>query len=281
MNNTLNISRLWKVIRRDAYSFYQKFGLTITIMLGIPIGIWFINYITANIGLNTLSRYSILSILFTITIILAPARIYRECNDPRKGIEYAMTPASSLEKFISMLFYCIIVTPVIFWCGSFIIDTLLVLIPGKNPYQGFLVSEIFRIKEDFKELLFMNNDIETDKYILQEFKSLYSRPNIIFIYVLKIVSTAAIFMFGNMVFKKHKTSKTIGILIILFVIVMIVTIKITANLDETFCSLDKEAIAFSIMSFIKKATYFSEIIISIITVGLLAGTYYKIRKQRY
>ena len=157
MNNTLNINRLWKVIKHDGYTFYHKFGLTLAIMFGIPIGIWFINYISAEIGQTGISRYSILNTIASITMILAPARIYRDCNDPRKGIGFATMPASSLEKFISMFFYCIIVTPIIFWAGSIIIDTLLVLIPCKNPYEGFLTNNLFVFKELIEQLVGADN----------------------------------------------------------------------------------------------------------------------------
>ena len=174
MNNILNINRLWKVIKHDGYTFYHKFGLTLAIMFGIPIGIWFINYISAEIGQTGISRYSILNTIASITMILAPARIYRDCKDPRKGIGFATMPASSLEKFISMFFYCIIVTPIIFWAGSIIIDTLLFLIPCKNPYEGFLTNNLFVFKDlieqgkEYSLVLILDlDDGRSVKYYLQ------------------------------------------------------------------------------------------------------------------
>lgn len=281
MNNTLNINRLWKVIKHDGYTFYHKFGLTLAIMFGIPIGIWFINYISAEIGQTGISRYSILNTIASITMILAPARIYRDCNDPRKGIGFATMPASSLEKFISMFFYCIIVTPIIFWAGSIIIDTLLVLIPCKNPYKGFLTNNLFVFK-DLIEQAFSQNEVDPQYAIyFEDIYRLFTINRLILIKILKVLFISSVFMLGNMIFKKHKTTKTIGVMLIISIIALIVTIKLTLRMEEFFNGLDDDAIVQWIISAITNGYYIATISISVITIGLFAGTYFKIKKQRY
>ena len=217
----------------------------------------------------------------TITMILAPARIYRDCNDPRKGIGFATMPASSLEKFISMFFYCIIVTPIIFWAGSIIIDTLLVLIPGKNPYEGFITQNIFYYR-DLVEQMFSITEVDSQyNPYFEDINSLFTQKSLIITRFLKLLSLSSVFMFGNMVFKKHKTTKTIGVMMIVAIIALIVLIKITLRMKDFFNGLDEDAIIQWMISAITNGYYIATISISVITIGLFVGTYYKIKKQRY
>ena len=88
-------------------------------------------------------------------------------------------------------------------------------------------------------------------------------------------------MLGNMIFKKHKTTKTIGVMLIISIIALIVTIKLTLRMEEFFNGLDDDAIVQWIISAITNGYYIATISISVITIGLFAGTYFKIKKQRY
>ena len=105
MNNTLDFNRLVKVIKHDGASFAQNLGLALIILWSIPVVMWLFSSLTPSNGhFDTFSRISIIGTLGTILLIMAPARLYKYCNDSRQGIGYAMMPASSLEKFISMVF---------------------------------------------------------------------------------------------------------------------------------------------------------------------------------
>ena len=84
-----------------------------------------------------------------------------------------------------------------------------------------------------------------------------------------------------MIFKKHKTTKTIGVMLIISIIALIVTIKLTLRMEEFFNGLDDDAIVQWIISAITNGYYIAIISISVITIGLFAGTYFKIKKQRY
>ena len=116
MNNTLDFSRLGKVIKHDGASFAQNLGLALIILWAIPVVMWLFASLTpSHAHMDAFSRIGILNTLGKILLIIAPARLYKYCNDQRKGIGYAMMPASSLEKFISMVFYCVIVAPIYTW----------------------------------------------------------------------------------------------------------------------------------------------------------------------
>lgn len=93
---------------------------------------------------------------------------------------------------------------------------------------------------------------------------------------------SSIFMFGNMVFKKHKTSKMIGVLILLSIIFMIVIINYAVNHEMLFQQFIEDN---NITEFIKRlitiimnVVLYVEIIISAV---LLWGVFHKIKTQRY
>jgi len=55
-------------------------------------------------------------------------RIYGYLTDKRKGSAWLMLPASSFEKWLSMLIMAAIVLPVLFLCASFLVDSVLCML---------------------------------------------------------------------------------------------------------------------------------------------------------
>lgn len=271
MNSTFDIKRFGNVVRYDAMSYFQNFGWTLLVLLALPIGLWFLLYVNINELEATVGsqRYGFFYILMIIAMILAPSRLYKNCNDARKGMQFAMLPASSLEKFLSMLLFCIIVTPVLYMIGAVTIDTVLALIPGKNPYEGFVFKNIFHTY-----LVEIGN---------------FDREMIItklpFYQVFVLLSYTSIFMFTNMLFKKRKVSKTIGILALLGIIFMIISIRCFFYIEEYFIGYEgnfEGSIPDKYEEIIYKWVYYGYYVFNIIfTTLMLYLTYNKIRKQKY
>ena len=145
MNNTLNINRFGKILKHDGLNFFPKLILTLAILWAIPVIVYLFAALMptndTNDAFDAMSRIDLISTLTSIALIIAPARLYRYCNDSRKGISYAMLPASALEKFLSMVFYCVVVTPIIYVAGALAIDSILALFHG--PYEGFAAAYYF------------------------------------------------------------------------------------------------------------------------------------------
>ena len=284
MNNTLNINRFGKVLKHDGLNFFPKLILTLAILWAIPVIVYlFAALMPTNDtkdAFDAMSRIDLISTLTSIALIIAPARLYRHCNDSRKGIGYAMLPASTLEKFLSMVFYCVVVTPIIYVAGALAIDSILALFQG--PYEGFAAAYYF---DRYAKLdaIFTKDNAMLDASLLIFFKSI-SPTFMIALSMLGTLTISSIFMFGNMVFKKRKTGKMLGILILLFIIFMIVIINLVANneaLANYFQQMNEENMA----EFIKHFTFiamnvgfYTEIIISAL---MLFGVYRKIKTQKY
>ena len=285
MNNTFNINRLGKILKHDGLNFFPNIILALAILWAIPVVVYLFTSLMPTDGtkdiLDAFGRINVIDALTKIAVIIAPVRLYKYCNDSRKGIGYAMLPASTLEKFLSMVIYCAVVTPIIYIAGALAIDSVLALFNG--PYEGFAISEFFDTMSQIKHQL-INSGVrwEEDMPVYAEYDQLITPFIRIMLSIFGILSLSSIFMFGNMIFKKRKTGKMIGILILLFIIFMIVFINYVANNEEYFEQIlaekdGKEFIQFIIYHF-TRGLLVLQIVVSAL---LLWGTYRKIKTQKY
>jgi hypothetical protein len=280
MNNTFNIKRFGNVVRRDGMSYFQNFGWTLIVLWALPVIMWFLTYIsmeTFDTGIIS-NRDTKISILMWLSLMIVPSRLYKNYNDSRKGVVLAMTPASSLEKFLSMILYCTVITPIIYLIGALFIDTILALKPGTNPYDGFIFSDFFsKNYESYREILSLGEE-ELNRSIYD-----YMLSKNHFIYkVLQILGFTSLFMFTNMLFKKRKLSKTIGILTLLGIIFSILVVRYVMNLEYNFdADWTDEEMTNYIKGVVNYVYHFVFYMYLISASAFLYLTYYKIKKQTY
>ena len=280
MNNTFNINRFGNVVRRDGMSYFSNYGWTLVVLWALPVILWFLTYIsmeTFDTGVIS-NRTTTISTLMWLSLMIVPSRLYKNYNDSRKGVILAMTPASSLEKFLSMILYCVVITPIIYLIGALFIDTILALKPGTNPYDGFIFSDFFsKNYESYREILSLGEE-ELNRSIYD-----YMLSKNHFIYkVLQILGFTSLFMFTNMLFKKRKLSKTIGILTLLGIIFSIFVVRYVINLEYNFDAdwTDEEMTNYikGVVNYVYHFILYSSLISAS---AFLYLTYYKIKKQTY
>lgn len=286
MNNTFNIQRFGKILKHDGLNFFPNFILSLAILWAIPVVIYLFTALMPTDGTihiyDAMARINNIDFLLKIAIIIAPAILYKTCNDSRKGIGYAMLPASTLEKFLSMVIFCVIVTPIVYIAGALAIDSILALING--PYDGFALSMYF---DKFSQIEYSFEQHGTKVMVDDALPLIISNLSPAFMRVLSILGTlmlSSIFMFGNMIFKKRKTGKMIGILILLFIIFMIIFINYVAN-NEAFANYFEQINEDNVSEFIIRlirimmnVAMYTEIVVSAV---LLWGIYRKIKTQKY
>lgn len=280
MNNTFNINRFGNVVRRDGMNYFPNFGWTLVVLWALPVILWFLTYIsmeTFDTGVIS-NRTTTISTLMWLSLMIVPSRLYKNYNDSRKGVILAMTPASSLEKFLSMILYCVVITPIVYLIGALFIDTILALKPGTNPYDGFIFSDFFsKNYESYREILSLGEE-ELNRSIYDYMLS--KNP---FVYkMLQILGFSSVFMFTNMLFKKRKLSKTIGILTILGIIFSICVVRYIINLEYNFnANWTDEEITNYVKGVVNYAYNFILYSSLISASAFLYLTYYKIKKQTY
>ena len=272
MNNTFDIKRFGNVVRHDGMSYFPNFGWTLVVLWSIPVIFWIMTYVSDGVYTN---RDILISLLMWLSLIIVPSRLYKNVNDPRKGMLYAMTPASSLEKFLSMFLYCVVVTPIVYMLGAIAIDTILALKPGTNPYDGFIFK-------DFKGLLLPDLVHVGDDEMNRQFAEYILDKNRILINIIQYLCVSSIFMFTNMLFKKRKLSKTIGILTLIGIILTILIVRIASDINVEFLDdyTDKEITAF-VNNIVDNFYSIMFCIYATLSAVLLYFTYYKIKRQTY
>ena len=283
MNNTFNINRFGKILKHDGLNFFPNLILVLAILWAIPVIIYLFTALMPTEEdkdvFDAFSRIDIISTISSIALIIAPARLYKYCNDSRKGIGYAMLPASTFEKFLSMVIYCVIVAPIIYVAGALAIDSILALFNG--PYEGFAVSAYFNKYAQINYVLGKDqlNGLVDDTWPI--FLNSLSPTVLVLLNLFGTLLLSSIFMFGNMIFKKRKTAKMIGILILLFIVFMIVVINYVAHHETMFSEWDTDTASDILKRFIivtMNVVLYSEIIV---TALLLWGVYRKIKTQKY
>lgn len=243
MNNSFNFNRFLMVLRKDWQRFLQNFGITLLVFCSIPTIPWLTGLVFGN-EVDQAVRVLMLMWIFVLACMLAPSKIYGEVNLPREGVAYAMLPATNLEKFFSMFFYCAIIVPIAVLLGTWIVDTLLALIPVKT----------------YDEVLTIPMDVLDDLGLVALLAIVLSWLN------------SAIFMLGNMIFKRRKAAKTFAWLLLAIFIVVIILQAFDAwdGIDSFIESLSE--------SF---APWFFIISIFIVDCVLFFFTFRKIKNQKY
>ena len=201
MNNKFDFKRFKQVVAEDWRLYFRRYGITLTVWTCLPVVIW-ITSLVFEIDIDPEPRAGFIAAFIFATVMTIPAHVYGKTNLSRDGVSFAMLPATNSEKFLSMVLFCSIVTPLFCGLGAWLVDTLLTLL----PFGGF-------------------------KAFVVPFKIDYLGHNLLFGAMIFFLESS-LFMLGNMIFKKRKTGKTFAwILLILFVLTLIMQIPF---LEDSF-----------------------------------------------
>ena len=166
MSQTFDIKRFGKVLAYDLRRLHPRnfrtgertgnMGINIISFAFMPT---VISLVTVLMGDRALAvpvsvRWFILLFSSVMMACLVPEVHYNAVNQKKGGSYYAMLPASKLEKYLSMLLMTLVICPLLTFCGAFVVDTLMTLLPfhlnegylwqtdsllsryGVNPYEG-------------------------------------------------------------------------------------------------------------------------------------------------
>ena len=279
MNNTFSFNRFKNLLLKDGKTYIRNFGSTLIVFCCMTAIVWIFSLLFGRTA-SEFSRLIIIVASVTFAMMLAPSKVYGNANLSREGVGFAMLPASSLEKFISMFLYCAIVTPVVVFFGGYLIDTLLSLFPFggfEKPIHLYTINEVVHMIDDTEgavQTAELNLSLEQVLPIGVMRTSLY----------MGIIQWAAFFMLGNMLFKKHKAGKTfacyLGIGYLLSTI-MGATMFANAERMEIWLESFSDYPAEKMIRLWHNATIWGMIIGIIITAVLLYFTYRKIKTQKY
>ena len=278
MNNTFNFNRFKNLLLKDGKMYIRNFGTGLIVFCCLNAIFWIFNLLFGTSSIPQF-RFAMLCTWTFLAMLLVPSKVYGNANLSHEGVGFAMLPASSLEKFISMFLYCAIVTPVVIFFGGYLVDTLLSLF----PFGGFEERVRLYTINDFVHMMDNSEGVvragDTELSIADVFPIGVMRASI----YTSIIQWAAIFMLGNMLFKKHKAGKTLvcymGISYVFSTIFGLAFIT-SGRLQHWFETLKNYSEA-EMIRVANNTAIWSMVIGIIILVLLLYFTYRKIKTQKY
>lgn len=276
MNNTFNFDRFCKVVSLDVKRYVNQFGLTFLILCALPIVLWLLTLVFG-FTMPRIARFGVAYIAVFLSAILVPAKAFGHINLQREGVSFAMLPASSLEKFLSIAILCIL-TPVLVMACSYVVDSLLVLLPF-GGFDEFVSGGTIKSVSSYMFLEVYGDGADSKAFVMDVLGDLVSHEEIR--YFSSMMFYIALFLFGNSLFKTHKTAKTLVILIVFSYAVSMI-VRIVAGLGYIPAEWVTQGIDYNVLlDKVRTVKLLSGIIYALITLGLFVGTFFKVKNQKY
>ena len=278
MNNTFAFNRFKNLLLKDGKMYIRNFGTSLIVWCCLNAIFWIFNLLFGSETMPPI-RFGMLCTWTALAMMMAPSKVYGNANLSREGVGFAMMPASSLEKFVSMFVYCAVVTPIVVFFGGYLVDAFLSIFPFggfENPIRLYSLNEIIRMANDTEGVV---NAGDFELSIEQVFPIGVMRTSL---YV-GIIQWAAIFMLGNMLFKKHKAGKTIACYLgisYLFSMLFGLLVVSSDRIEQWLESLE-DLPAEEVVRLWHNGTIWGMIIGIVVTAVLLYFTYRKIKTQKY
>ena len=278
MNNTFSFNRFKNLLLKDGKMYIRNFGTSLIVWCCLNAIFWIFNLLFGSSTMPPI-RFGMLCTWTALAMMMVPSKVYGNANLSREGVGFAMMPASSLEKFISMFIYCTIVTPIVVFFGGYLVDAFLSIFPFggfEKPIRLYSINEIIQMFNDTEGVVRageMDFPIEQVLPIGVMRTSLYAN----------IIQWSAIFMLGNMLFKKHKAGKTFASYLgISYLISMIMgLVFFNREIMEGWIAKFEGMSTEQQIQWFQNATTWGMVVGIIITVLLLFFTYRKIKTQKY
>ena len=208
-NNVFDFGRFGKYLTFDLRNAWSNFGLGILILAAMPLIIYIGNILFNNMWGGSwsspalLTRVSFLSVTAGLTAIVFPSKLYGMLTSKKEGTDYLMVPASTLEKFCSMILVSVVIVPVVFLVAYYCLDGLLSLC---DPTYGQALLN-YKMKS-LGDIMVSSSSAEND------LNDVISFTGGGFLAILpKMAITIILFLLGALCFRKWKIFGTISAMI--------------------------------------------------------------------
>jgi len=202
-----DLKQMWRNHARPAI-FIGGMGL-IVYVIWVLLGLLFSGGVWHGPGLA--ARITVFVVAFTV-LELYQTRTYGYLTDQRKGSTWLMVPASTTEKFISMLLITLVVIPVLFLVVFFGIDAILAL---ADPTVG---DSIFITALGGFQTLLENLPITTNGIFITP-----TGGTLIFVTIVSVVTNFLYFLLCGICFKRYKILGGIATIFLFSIVLSIFT----------------------------------------------------------
>lgn len=197
MNAYFQPSRFIGLLRQELMEKYRTLLIFILSSLGGYLGLYlFCLLFELDLGVQT--RSVLYAVFFSFACLLIPYLIYRSANRREDGLFYALTPASTLEKTLSMLLICSLIFPLSFVLLTLSFDSILSWLPFRHGFQGHLWGIVLG---DYSQLPILQSSLEV-------FRSLDIDTASTGLWHNAVYGTSVVCLL-NMLFRRHKIGYSI------------------------------------------------------------------------
>ena len=273
MSDTFNFQRFGRYFRFDISRMWRNntktavllgCGSVITVLIVGLFGLLFdFQWHTAN------DPFRFFGFLFCLGVLeLLMAKTYGFVTDRKEGSDFLMIPASTLEKWLSMLLICLVVIPVLFLLTYGIVDGFVcAILPGAgHPLYWWVGEGISGIRDGFAEL---NAGLAAKQIPLQ-----YSLGSIIVPTIVGACCNYLFFLLCGLIFKRHKILNAILVMMIVTSIFSLIAPHILPDIAAQVVGMSEaEAITYSDGIF-----RVTTLITGLIAALLALGCYIRLRK---
>ena len=193
MNEVFDIKRLGRLIKYEVTNYIPNFFKSLLICASVIAAVWIVS-LTFDTSFMQFGRAELVNVLFMLAIALSPFIVYKDMNNRKKGYFYAMIPASTLEKLLSMVVLCVVIVPLLAYAVLTATDLLLWLL-SKVGIGPFLHMEFYN---PFNTTV----KIVDDDYLLPCIYPVFDS----IIYLVNLIVYSIMF---NTIFRKNKVLRTI------------------------------------------------------------------------
>lgn len=269
MNEVFDIKRLGKLMQYEVINYIPHYFKSLLIFASVIAAVWILS-LTIEEPIMPGGRDELVKVLFVLAITLSPFIVYKDMNNRKKGYIYAMIPASTLEKLLSMIVLCVVIVPLLAYAVLTATDLLLWLL-SKVGIGTFLHMEFYNPFTSIK--------IVDDEYLLPHIYPVFDS----IIYFVNLVAYTIMF---NTIFRKNKVLKTIlfnismtfAFVILTAVIVNITTPEFWENLLSPFVEWLDEKTDVELFGYVMTTVRCLTVLMSM---AFLSITYFRIKKVNY
>lgn len=266
MNNIFDIKRFGNYFLYDLRRAKNNYGLSL-LLLGLMPVIFFLFYqffsLISGHGITELPDEMQFMAVFVATIAVifsAGVKIYGFVTEKRAGSDFLMLPASTLEKWLSILLTVCIVVPVVLFGLTFLSDALMSTVFPNAYGDRIMVADFAR---DMFEAL-------------GEEGISINMPGLIF---LNWCANILAFTLGAVCFKKAKVAKT---LLFIFAFSMVLSLILVLFFGTSHIDTDWLEMHFSDPQSIERFLNWTiSITLTVLFGGLLGGLYYRLRTLKH
>lgn len=265
-----NFERFWNYFKFDLKQMWRNHAKPALFIGGMELMLYVIWVLFALIftgswhGPVLPARIALFTVAFTV-LELYQTRTYGYLTDKQKGSAWLMIPASRMEKFVSMLLITLIVIPVVFLVVFFAVDSILSLL---DPTVGSSIVAV--AMGGFQEFLDALQSAGGTFFAM-------STGSMIAWWLLSLACNFLFFLLCGICFKRYKILGGLGILFLLSIVLSIFVGVTVPAWSENLVYLEES----QAVDFVNKTLTIGYCVLSVITVGLATGIYYRIKTLKH